>query len=183
MLKSFLNRTYILTLFFVLFSTLFFSCCVILKKTGESAKKPDEQKVELQKGKEEKTSSETAVASDDFTEQDFYESMLVEVCESLKKHGADTEKFPDWLKELPLDEKYFYAVGISNLVTSEQKSRSNALLDAHKRLYEAVLKFLPEGTKPRVNGYEHLSTFTHKNEKAYISAVLVRIPKKRITGE
>ena len=177
------SSIFLLLAFFFVF---FFSCCASLKRKNNSDAALNQDTVN-----DTSLTIENAEISsiNNQTIQSFYDSMLYDVCSEFFENGIKEDALPDWLKKLPEDDAYFYVVGISKKLTSEQRSRESALLDAMNNLYEAGNTFLPEGEKPIVNGYTHISTFTQevknkeKAKTAYITTVLVRVPKKRIMGD
>ena len=115
--------------------------------------------------------------------------MIADVSNILMSRGIQKENFPGWIYEITDDDEWFYALGVSERYLSQQLSRSDALRDAQKRLYNAASLFNKSGNTPNVNGYTHLRSSIKEvadadsGKTSYVCIALVRIKKQKILGK
>lgn len=124
----------------------------------------------------------------DSSVKNYYDSLLEKKRQKLSGFGLDTKQMPEWINSFSND-KYFYVVGVSSMVTSKSTSLTRAEEDAMNELYAAAKSFQGADSKPKITGWEsveyHTQTFTHEKsgKTVYVAAVLVKIPRKKILGE
>lgn len=167
-------------------NSLAFACAIFALTVGvcfSCCKTTDKEPANVEKSKESVRPSEKNSAVGDY-----YASMLEKKRLRFTDLGFDAKQLPKWIYSLDED-KYLYAVGVSNAVTTKKRAKIRSEEDVMETLYDAAKFFQGDNSKPSVNGYEPLKYYTGDfvNDKTgktmYVTAVLVRIPKNKILGK